>query len=184
MSPVAIIQGTPTWVGLLLVFLAYRGFTALQGSTSPLSKLAIVPVIFAGMGIAHLVSEPLAGWTAASAWIVGLCGGIAGGVFTANRTRFIVDPVARTVMLPGSVVPLLLIALTFVAKFWLGFQMATETNAALLTTYVLIDAAVSGAVAGMFAGRFVTYWRTMTACSGLLDVGDVSSASSGNTHAS
>jgi len=28
---------------------------------------------------------------------------------------------------------------------------------------VLIGAAVSGVVAGMFGGRFITYWRAMTA---------------------
>lgn len=162
MSPLAIVQGTPTWVCVLLIFLAYQGYAALQGSTSPLSKLAVVPLILAGLGIAHLVSEPLAGWTAALAWMIGLGAGIAGGAFTASRTRFIVDPVARSVMLPGSMVPLALIAVTFVARFWLGFDMATVTNLPVLETVVLIDAAVSGAVAGMFGGRVLTYWRTMT----------------------
>ncbi|SAL41165.1 hypothetical protein AWB71_02077 [Caballeronia peredens] len=167
MSPVAIIQGTPTWVWVLLAFLAYRGIKALQGGTAPLSKLAIVPLIFAGLGIAHMIHEPLAGWTAALAWIIGVGVGIAGGIFTASRTRFIVDPVARSVMLPGSYVPLLLIAITFITKFWLGFEMATVTNLAALMDYVLIDAAVSGVVAGMFAGRFITYWRAMNECSGI-----------------
>ncbi|BAN27477.1 DUF6622 family protein [Caballeronia insecticola] len=166
MSPLAIIQGTPTWVWLLLVFLAYRGIKALHGGTTPLSKLAIVPLVFAGLGIAHMLHEPLAGWSAALAWIIGIGAGIAAGLFTASRTRFIVDPVARSVMLPGSFVPLLLIAVTFIAKFWLGFEMATVTNVAALMNYVLIDAAVSGVVAGMFAGRFITYWRAMNECTG------------------
>lgn len=166
MSPLAIIQGTPTWVCVLLVFLAYRGYTALQGGTSPLSKLAVVPLIFAGLGIAHLVSEPLAGWTAALTWMIGLGAGIAGGVFAARRTRFIVDPIARSVMLPGSMVPLALIAITFIAKFWLGVEMATVTNVPALEMVVLIEAAVSGVVAGIFGGRFLTYWRAMNEVAG------------------
>jgi hypothetical protein len=93
--------------------------------------------------------------------MIGVGAGIAAGVFTASRTRFIVDPIARTVMLPGSFVPLLLIAVTFIAKFWLGFEMATAMNVSALATYVLIDAAVSGVVAGMFGGRFLTYWRAL-----------------------
>ncbi|SAK45454.1 hypothetical protein AWB79_00989 [Caballeronia hypogeia] len=164
MSPIAIIQGTPTWVWILLAYLAYRGFKATQGGTTPLSKLAIVPLIFAGMGIAHLVSSPLAGWSAVGAWMIGGFAGIAGGVFTANRTRFIVDPLARSVMLPGSYVPLALIAATFIAKFWLGFEMATVANESALAMYVMLNAAISGIVAGMFAGRFFTYCRTMHAC--------------------
>ncbi|SAK92583.1 hypothetical protein AWB78_05035 [Caballeronia calidae] len=163
MTPIAIIQGTPTWVWVLLAFLVYRGCKALQASTTPISKLAIVPLIFAGMGIAHLASAPLAGWAATAMWVVALGAGVVGGVFTASRTRFIVDPIARTVMLPGSFVPLLLIAATFIAKFWLGFEMATVANMSALASYVVIDAAVSGIVAGMFAGRFFTYWKTMHA---------------------
>ncbi|AQH04948.1 hypothetical protein A9R05_36500 (plasmid) [Burkholderia sp. KK1] len=163
MSLFAIIQGTPTWVWVLLAFLVYRGVKALQTRTTPLSKLAIIPLIFAGMGIAHLISAPLAGWAAVAAWVVALGAGFIGGVFNASRTRFIVDPMALTVMSPGSVVPLVLILATFATKFWLGFELATVTNVAALANYVVIDAAVSGAVAGMFAGRFYTYWKALHA---------------------
>lgn len=163
MSPAAIIHGTPVWVWVLLVVLLSRGFKALNSATAPLSKLAIVPLIFAGWGIVHLISDPMAGWSAAIAWMTGSLVGIAGGVFIASRSRFIVDPIANTVMLPGSALPLLLIVATFAAKFWLGFEMATATDASSLGMVVLIDAAVSGVVAGVFGGRFFTYWRAMNA---------------------
>ncbi|SAK45566.1 hypothetical protein AWB75_00801 [Caballeronia catudaia] len=163
MSLFAIIQGTPTWVWLLLAFLVYRGVKALQTQTTPLSKLAIIPLIFAGMGVAHLISAPLAGVAAVAAWAIALGVGFVGGVFNASRTRYIVDPIALTVMSPGSVVPLLLILATFATKFWLGIELATATNVAALATYVVIDAAVSGVVAGMFAGRFYTYWKAVHA---------------------
>jgi L-asparagine transporter-like permease len=51
----------------------------------------------------------------------------------------------------------------FITKFWLGFEMANVTNASSLGNYVLIGAAVSGVVAGVFTGRFITYWRAMSA---------------------
>jgi hypothetical protein len=163
MSPAAIIHGTPVWVWVLLAVLLSRGFKALSSGTAPLSKLAIVPLIFAGWGIAHLISDPLAGWSSAIVWMAGSLAGIAGGVFIASRSRFIVDPIANTVMLPGSALPLVLIVVTFAAKFWLGFEMATATDISSLGMYVLIDAAVSGVVAGVFGGRFLTYWRAMSA---------------------
>jgi FtsH-binding integral membrane protein len=96
-------------------------------------------------------------------WMTASLVGIAGGVFIASRSRFIVDPIARTVMLPGSPLPLLMMIAIFITKFWLGFEMATVTNASSLGNYVLIGAAVSGVVAGMFTGRFITYWRAMNA---------------------
>jgi hypothetical protein len=163
MSPAAIILGAPIWVWALLAVLVLRGFKALRSGTAPLAKLAITPVIVAGLGIAHLVSDPLAGWSAGIAWMTGSLVGILGGIFIASRTRFIVDPIANTVMLPGSPVPLLLMLAIFATKFWLGFEMATLSDASSLGMVALIGAAVSGAVAGMFGGRFITYWRAMNA---------------------
>jgi hypothetical protein len=161
MSPAEIIHGTPIWVWVLLVALLSRGLEALRSRTAPLSTLAITPLIFAGWGIVHLISDPLAGWFAVIAWIAGSLIGIAGGVVMANRSRFVVDPIANTVMLPGSVLPLLLIVVTFVTKFWLGIEIATVTDLSSLGTVVLIDAAVSGVVAGIFGGRFFTYWQAL-----------------------
>jgi uncharacterized membrane protein len=163
MSPAAIVHGTPIWVWVLLVVLLSRGFKALNSGTAPLARLAMLPLIFAGGGIAHLVSNPLAGWSAVITWMTASLVGIAGGVFIASRSRFIVDPIARTVMLPGSPLPLLMMIAIFITKFWLGFEMANVTNASSLGNYVLIGAAVSGVVAGVFTGRFITYWRAMSA---------------------
>jgi hypothetical protein len=161
MSPAAILHGTPVWVWVLLAVLLSRGFKALRSRTAPLHKLAIVPLIFAGWGIAHLITDPLVGWAAAIAWMTGALVGVMGGVLIASRSRFIVDPVANTVMLPGSVLPLLLIIVTFAVKFWLGVEFATVTDVSSLEMAVLIDAVVSGAVAGIFGGRFFTYWRAL-----------------------
>jgi len=163
MAPIAIIQGTPVWVWVLLVVLLSRGFKAMNSHTATLSRLAIVPVIFAGWGILHLLHSPIEGWSAAIAWVVAAAAGIGGGVYLASRSRFIVDPINRTVMQPGSIVPLALMIVVFASKFWLGFELATATYASPVVLYVLLDAAVSGAVAGVFAGRFLTYWKAMNA---------------------
>lgn len=45
-----ILLGTPTWVWVLLAVLVSRGMKAMKGGTAPLSKLGIVPAIFAGWG--------------------------------------------------------------------------------------------------------------------------------------
>jgi hypothetical protein len=163
MSLAAIIQGAPIWVWVLLAVLLSRGFKALHSTTATLSRLAIVPLIFAGWGIAQLVSNPLVGWSDVIVWMAGAAVGIAAGVYIASRSRFIVDPASHTVMVPGSVVPLLLIIAIFATKFWLGFHMATATDVESLGMYMLSGAAVSGVVAGVFGGRFITYWRAMSA---------------------
>jgi hypothetical protein len=161
MSAEAIIHGAPIWVWVLLVVLLSRGFNALKSRTAPLSKLAIVPLIFAGWGVVHLISDPLAGRSAAIAWMTGALVGVMSGVFIASRSGFTVDPMENTVSLPGSALPLLLITATFATKFWLGVEVATVTDVSWLGMVVLIDAVVSGAVAGVFGGRFFTYWRAL-----------------------
>jgi predicted anti-sigma-YlaC factor YlaD len=159
MSVEAIVRGTPVWVWILLAYLLSRGLKALKGGTAPLSKLAIVPVVFAVWGIAHLVTEPAAGWKAGLAWVIGALIGVLAGVAIASRTAFTVDPVQRSVTLPGSVVPLALIVITFAMKFWIGFELATSAGLGRDSGYVVLDGLVSGVVAGIFAGRFLTYFK-------------------------
>ncbi|VXB26648.1 hypothetical protein BURKHO8Y_110312 [Burkholderia sp. 8Y] len=73
MSLQAILAGTPVWVWVLLAVLVSRGIKAMKGGTAPLSKLAVVPAIFAAWGLLHIVSGPSTGWQAAAMWLVGAC---------------------------------------------------------------------------------------------------------------
>ncbi|SAL41829.1 hypothetical protein AWB64_04458 [Caballeronia sordidicola] len=156
MSIEAILRGTPVWVWVLLVYLLSRGVKAMKGGTAPLSRLAIVPAVFAGWGLLHLVKEPAAGWNTGLAWVGGAVLGIAIGVLLARRSRLTVDRAQKTVTLPGSIVPLVLILLTFASKFWLGVELAI-THAGVDSLYPVLDGLVSGLVAGIFAGRFLVY---------------------------
>ena len=152
-----IVSHTPAWVWILLAFLVSRGFKALKGGTVPLSKLAIVPAVFAAWGLVHLFKEPAAGWVTGLAWLVGAAAGLGIGTLLARTSGMSVDRVQKTVTLPGSAVPLLLILVTFASKFWLGVELAT-THAGVDSMYAILDGLVSGVVAGIFAGRFLIYW--------------------------
>ncbi|CAB3752230.1 DUF6622 family protein [Paraburkholderia solisilvae] len=162
-----IVRGTPVWVWILLVFLLSRGVKALNGGTAPLGKLAIVPVVFAVWGIVHLATEPAAGWQAACAWVFGVAVGLLAGAFIARKSRFTVDRSQKTVTLPGSAVSLILILVTFASKFWLGVELATSAPVPADSGYVVLDALVSGIVAGIFAGRFLIYWMRFRVQPGL-----------------
>ncbi|HEY3599376.1 MAG TPA: DUF6622 family protein [Paraburkholderia sp.] len=157
MSVEEIVRGTPVWVWILLAYLVSRGIKALKGGTAALSKLAIIPLVFAVWGIAHLVTEPSAGWQAGLAWIIGAAVGLPVGAVLAHKTRFTVDRVQKTVTLPGSAIPLVLILVTFGSKFWLAVHLATSSPLTTDSTYVVLDGLVSGLVAGIFAGRFLIY---------------------------
>jgi hypothetical protein len=130
---------------------------ALKGGTVPLSKLAIVPAVFAGWGILHLLREPGAHWHAGLGWIAGAMVGTGVGVVLARASGMSVDRALGTVTLPPSAVPLVVMLATFASKFWIGFELAT-TPAESASMYVLLGAVVSGVAAGIFAGRFLIYW--------------------------
>lgn len=161
MSFQEILLGTPIWVWILLVVLVSRGMKALKGGTAPLAKLGLVPAVFAGWGVQHLLTNPAAGWEAALMWIAGGALGVSVGVALAKRSGMTVDRVRRTVTLPGSAVPLALILVTFATKFWIGFELATATHVGVDSPFVVLGGLVSGLVAGIFAGRFLVYWLAL-----------------------
>ena len=161
MSFQQIVLGTPTWVWVLLAVLVSRGMKALKGGTAPLSKLGIVPAVFAGWGLLHLLSGPSAGWDTALMWVAGGAAGVGVGAAIAQRSGMTVDRVRRTVTLPGSAVPLVLILLTFAMKFWIGFELATTAQIGVDSIFVELSGLVSGMVAGIFAGRFLIYWLAL-----------------------
>jgi hypothetical protein len=156
-----ILLGTPTWVWVLLAVLVSRGMMAMKGGTAPLSKLGIVPAVFAGWGFLHLMSDPATGWDTALMWMAGGALGLGLGAAIAKRSGLTVDRIRRTVTLPGSMVPLVLILLTFAMKFWIGFELATATHIGVDSTFVVLNGLVSGVVAGIFAGRFLIYWLAL-----------------------
>ncbi|MDR5739665.1 MULTISPECIES: DUF6622 family protein [unclassified Caballeronia] len=161
MSFAAIVSGTPVWVWILLAVLVSRGLKAMKGGTAPLSKLAIVPALFAGWGLLHVLTGPAAGAETALMWFVGGLLGTGAGVVQARASGLSVDRVRRTVTLTGSVVPLALILVTFASKFWIGVELATSASVGVDSMFVVLNGLVSGVVAGIFAGRFLIYWLAL-----------------------
>ncbi|WP_250473807.1 DUF6622 family protein [Caballeronia sp. GAFFF1] len=159
MSLQAVLAGTPVWVWVLLAVLVSRGLKAMKGGTAPLSKLAVVPAIFAAWGLLHVVTGPDAGWEPAATWLIGGAIGTGIGAMLARNSAIAVDRVRRTVIVPGSVVPMLLILATFASKFFIGFELAT--GAGVESTWAVLSALISGVVAGIFAGRFLIYWLAL-----------------------
>ncbi|SAL22310.1 hypothetical protein AWB71_01136 [Caballeronia peredens] len=156
-----ILLGTPAWVWVLLAVLVSRGMQALKGGTAPLAKLGLMPAVFAGWGVLHLLTEPVAGWDTALMWIGGGVLGACVGAALAKTSGMTVDRARRTVTLPGSAVPLVLILVTFAMKFWIGVELATATHIDPDSMFVVLNGLVSGTVAGIFAGRFLVYWLAL-----------------------
>lgn len=157
----AILRGTPTWVWGLLAALITLGLSQIGTRRVSLTRLALTPVAMTGFAVYGLISAfghtgtlpvALAAWTAAAAGVLMV---FAGGA-APQGARF--DPASRTVVRPGSVVPLLLILCVFTIKYAVGVELAMSPAQARDTAFVLPVAAFYGAVSGGFQARA---WRLL-----------------------
>jgi hypothetical protein len=159
-SPVTILQNSPWWVYALLALLIWLGLQSLRPRTVPVWRLAIVPLVFIGWGVASIFVKSqtpvllIADWLAAA-----MIGGIIAWVGT-RRIVFRIDHAQRSVTLPDSVRPLIRNILIFMVKYAIGVAWALLPRRREELT--LVNIGISGAMAGYFLGwlsRFVVVYR-------------------------
>lgn len=157
---VPILRNTPTWVWALLAGLLVLGATQLRDRTASLARVSLLPVTmtafsvwgtFTALGGSPLFAKVLGVWLAAA---VVLFAALAPGRAAAQY-----DPVQRTYALPGSIVPLLLIAGIFLVKYVVGVELAMAPRLVQDTQYALTVAGLYGAFTGIFVGRAARLWR-------------------------
>lgn len=157
-----IFQGVPTWGWLLFAYLIYRGILAIKGGPAGLSGLALIPIVFTAWAWMQLGSDGKAGALTALTWSVAAGTCVALGLRIASRTEMAADREKHVLALPGSPLTLILVLMTLVSQYWIDFAQTTRhatSRQDIDNVYILADAAVSGAVAGVFAGRFFGQWR-------------------------
>jgi hypothetical protein len=155
-----IVARTPTWVWGLLAGLVVLGATQLRDRTASLVRMSITPVAMTAFSAWGMVtafgSSPLFGQVLAM-WV-----GVAIAVAAAlapGRTAATYDPARRAYRLPGSVVPLLLLAGIFLVKWSVGVELVMQPAVVRDAAFSLPVAAVYGVVNGLFLGRAARLWR-------------------------
>jgi hypothetical protein len=157
---VQIVKGTPTWVWGLLAGLVVLGASQLRDRTVSLVRVSIVPVAMtafsvwgtvSAFGNSHLFGQVLAVWLGVA---VAVNAAVAPG-----RSNATYDAAQRTYRVPGSVMPLLLIAGIFLVKWGVGVELALQPSDIQDTVFALAVAAVYGVFSGLFIGRAARLWR-------------------------
>lgn len=156
---VAALEHTPWWVFVIFLFVTMRGVSALQTRTVEISRLAILPAIFAiwgGYSLFNLFGlDPEAIGIFALALLIGAIVGLALSRHGAVRA----DQANGLVEVSGSPVTLILVLVIFCSKYALGYWAATDRGARDSFPFLAADAIVSGLVIGIFIGRFAGLWR-------------------------
>jgi hypothetical protein len=159
-----IVRHTPHWVwGLLGALLALGASQLAPRRASPL-RVCLVPVsltIFAIYGLVAAFGGSGQEAGAAGAWLGATIGSLALSLWRFPAplagTRF--DPATNTFALPGSVLPLLLIAGIFLTKYIVGIELALQPSQAQSAPFVLTVALLYGAFNGLFVARLARLWR-------------------------
>lgn len=152
-----ILSGTPVWVLLLCAFLVARGLKRLRPSVRKIDKVWITPGLFILWGLLGLFERSGNFASVFPHWLVGAGLGIAVGF--AGKMTLQVDDARGLVLLPGSALPLIRVAVIFGAHYVLNVAAALHPDSRSL--YLGWDVYVSGASAGYFAGWA---WRFFQSC--------------------
>jgi hypothetical protein len=155
-----IVRRTPVWVWGMLAALVALGMSQLRDRTASLVRVSIMPAamtIFsvwgtlAAFGSSPALGQALAVWLAAAVVVFAL-------VFrTQANARY--DAATRSYFIPGSAIPLALIAGIFLVKYFVGVELAMAPRLMADTQYALTVAGLYGAFTGMFVGRAARLWR-------------------------
>ena len=159
-----IVRHTPYWVWAMLVGLLALGGSQLATRRASILRACLMPVamtLFAVYGLVVAFSGSGQQWGAAGAWLATTIGSLVLTLwlYPAPRagTRF--DPSSRTFILPGSVLPLLMIVAIFLIKYVVGVELALAPAQARDVQFALSVASLYGALNGIFLARLVRLLR-------------------------
>jgi hypothetical protein len=153
------ILNTPPWVWLLFAFLMFLGVRALKPSTTSLPRLAILPAVFFVWGVYGVIAAYGVHASSIAAWLAAFVIGVGCGTLLARTTTLEADRTNGRVRVAGGPSTLILILVIFAAKYVFGFLHATQPALFADARWWVSEIALSGALAGMFAGRLVGLWR-------------------------
>ncbi len=155
-----ILRGTPLWVWGLLTGLLALGISQLRDRTASLPRVSLLPVVMTIVSVSGALSA-LSGTPHRALAILAWCvaAAIAFALLARGRSAATYDPAKRLYVLPGSVVPMLLIVGIFLVKYVVGVDLAMAPHLVQDAQYVLVVAALYGAFTGVFVGRASRLWR-------------------------
>ncbi|KJC43707.1 hypothetical protein UP09_17195 [Bradyrhizobium sp. LTSP885] len=153
-----VLTHTPLWVFVLLAYLVWQGFKAMQPRTTTIWRALIVPAVFIVWGVSRIGLRQDSAWPQI-AWIAAALALLPLGVLTPRP--FELDHATGQITRPGSVFPLIRNLIVFGLQYSVAVIAAIDVHDRLLAA--IIGRAISGATAGYFIGSTIAllraYWR-------------------------
>lgn len=149
------ISHTPVWVFVLFAILVGLGLQAMRPRVVSPRRMLVMPIVFIVWGLSSLVAKPNFSALIVVVWIATAMLGLALGWSTTRLAGMRIDRSTGLVHLPGSASLLMRVVTVFVVKYAIG--AAAAMNPGLASSLAPWDAAVSGLMAGFFAGSYIKF---------------------------
>jgi hypothetical protein len=158
----------PTWIFFLFIGLLYLGYTQTKTRTVSRLRIAVIPVIMLGLSLNGILNVPNSTGYAVVAWLSGIGLALllnsavphgAGVSAHANRKQFVV---------PGSLIPLILLMTVFFVKFAIGFLIGSQRVDPGTIGFIIGSSCISGLISGTFLARAVQIFRAGSTTSFML----------------
>lgn len=152
-TPIQILSHIPGFVWAILVVILYFGLKQTRSTAMRAKRLIVLPALWLVFGAWGVEKSFGLDGLAGLAWLLG----IVAGVLTLRVLRWPghvrYDADTRRFIVPGSWVPMALMAGLFVLKFASGMSLALHPDYAHHTAYALGFSATFGLFSGAFLGR-------------------------------
>jgi uncharacterized membrane protein len=148
-----IVSFTPIWVWGLLAALLALGLSQARDRSASLKRIVLMPVAMTGFSLWGTVSAFGATAAVLGIWSVAAAALLLAVTLFFGPAQATYDAESRLFQLPGSWVPMALIAGIFLTKYAAGVAMTMRPELKFDLTFALALATVYGAFSGIFAGR-------------------------------
>ena len=161
---VDVVRQTPLWVGGLAAGLMVLGLSATRERLVHFNRLVALPLSMTALALWGVQSAfSSTGHLAALLTLWAICAvamlALAGRGAPAAGSRY--DAAAHSFLLPGSWVPMALIAGVFLMKYGIGVQLAMEPSLAHQSPFAFTVTALYGLMSGLFMARTLRVLRLM-----------------------
>jgi len=156
-----ILQHTPDWVWGVLAALLATGFKQTVPRRRSLRSATGLPVVMAILSLYGLTSAFSGQATALFTWAAGVAVVLSGcqSLRVWGEVRWL--EAERSVLMPGSWLPLVLMLGVFCIKFGVGVALATSPGLGADTGVAALAGLAYGAFSGAFLSRSLTVWRVV-----------------------
>jgi hypothetical protein len=159
---VQIVRNTPIWVFPLMAVVLWLGSINLRKRTMPLRLLFVLPVVMLVLSISNAIGTSAEPLSVLVDWLFSAAAGATIG-WKLTQQPLMIDPKARRMTLPRSVVPLIVCVAILLLRYAFGYLYGRYPELLADRNYALALIAGSTLLGGVMFGRCARlgqwYWQ-------------------------